>query len=98
MLSAPKWCFGLNRDGSSKLATVRSIFSLPSLNWKPNEVPHVLQNGRRAIGELSYQSGSVAQLTSAALTFLNAIETDPVERWHIRQWHRYASSLSTFAV
>jgi hypothetical protein len=55
------------------------------LNLKPNDVPQVLQKGRSAIGELSYQSGSVSQLTSAAFTFLKAIETEPVDRWHMRQ-------------
>ena len=42
-------------------------------------------SGRIAIGELSYQSGWWSHSTSASFTFLNAIEIDPVARWHIRQ-------------
>jgi hypothetical protein len=65
--------------------------SLPCLKRKPKEVPHSRQYGRSAIGELSYQSGSWCHSTSAYLTLLKAIEIEPVERWHIRQWHKYAS-------
>ena len=53
-----------------------------------NEVPHFAQNGRRAIGELSYQSGSLCQSTSASLALTKAMEIEPVARWHMRQWHR----------
>jgi len=35
------------------------MFSLPSLNLKPSEVPHSPQYGLTAIGELSYQRGLV---------------------------------------
>ena len=73
---------------------MRSIPSLPCLKRKPSDVPHFEQYGRSAIGELSYQSGSRCQRTSLAFTSLKAIDTDPVARWHIRQWQRYASSLS----
>jgi hypothetical protein len=44
------------------------MFSLPSLNRKPSEMPQFEQNGRTAIGELSYQSGSRFQLTSTCFT------------------------------
>ena len=58
------------------------------LKTNPSEVPHSRQNGRLAIGELSYQSGTASQLTSASFIDLKAIDTEPVARWHIRQWHR----------
>src|SRR5438270_1686613 len=88
MLSAPKWCLGVNCEGSSNDATVTSMFSDPSLNLNPSEVPQTRQKGRSAIGELSYQSGSCSHCTWACLTLLNAIEIEPVARWHIRQWQR----------
>src|SRR3546814_8700856 len=83
------------RDGSSKLPIVRSIFSLPSSNAKPSGVPHAEQNGRLANGDEAYQSGARSHVTSARLTFLNAIETPPVARWHIRRSEEHTSELQS---
>ena len=87
MLSAPECSVGTKREGSSKLPTVRSMRGL-SLNAKPSGVPHSRQKGRLAIGEEANQSGSRAQAMSVFPTFLKAIDTPPVARWHIRQWQR----------
>jgi hypothetical protein len=48
-------------------------------------VPQCEQNGRRAIGELSYQSGSLSQFTAATGNWMKLAAKPPVARWHIRQ-------------
>ncbi len=55
---------------------------------KPSDVPHDAQNGRAAIGDERYQSGSLSQVTSAFGTEVKAIEMLPLARWHMRQWQR----------
>ena len=60
----------------------------PHVRLDIGDPPHSRQYGRTAIGELSYQSGSWLHSTLAWFTLVKAIETDPVERWHMRQWQR----------
>ena len=55
----------LDQIGLDNLAPVLDLVILTAvascLNSKPSEVPQLAQKGRRAIAELSYQSGSPCQ-------------------------------------
>ncbi|KAJ8136337.1 hypothetical protein OY671_010450, partial [Metschnikowia pulcherrima] len=87
-LSAPACDTGRKIEGSSKSPTVRSIMQAPARKAKPSGVPQAEQNGRRAIGDEAYQSGSRSQTMASRATCTKAAATPPVAFWHIRQWQR----------
>jgi hypothetical protein len=77
----------MKSSGSSTLPKVTSHLSASGYS-KPKGVPHLLQKGRCAIGELAYQSGSDSHRRCSLRILTKAAATPPVARWHILQWQR----------